>query len=141
MIDPGVFFLDVVSGTEAELIDWFAASFENHQARYSATREFDEMVLRGRFTNARRAHRAEPGPWPNLDGKKITWKNLRKIARPVTWQRSPDVASKEVPAAWSRGQKELVVRHCLKDVVELTLSDPATELTQPLQRQLLELLS
>lgn len=91
--------------------------------RYAATREFDEMVAKGRFTNARRAHLQEPGPWPHIPEQKFKWVNVHKAAVPV--DRSPDIASKDVPTAWSRGARSLVLTHLFKDVVQLVVSDPS----------------
>lgn len=121
---PGIFFCDCVTGTEEELVDWLAANFEGCEVRYSATREFDEMVLRGRFTNARRAHHPIPGSWPNVDGLDVKWVNIRKSQLPAPARR-PDCLSKDVPALWEKGSRSIVVEHCVNDVIELFLRDPS----------------
>lgn len=140
-MDPGIFFCDVVSGEEAELVDNFKTCFEDFEVRYAATREFDEMVLRGRFTNARRAHSTIAGSWPNLDSVSLKWNNRRKVLVPETWNRAADVLSVEVPAAWERGEGDCVALHCLRDVVELVLRDPEVEMTDSLEKQLVAIVS
>lgn len=54
----GISIRVLVSKSESELIGAFEEMVEERSlecARYGATRSFDEMVLKGRFTNARRA--------------------------------------------------------------------------------------
>jgi hypothetical protein len=133
--DPGILFAEVRSGTEMEIVQWLR-EFTGYEFRYLATREFDEMVLRGRFTNARRAHATRPGPWPNLNRAKIAWKNIRQMAGPKI-ARVPDVASKMVPRAWDRGLQSLVAVHCLRDVLENVLRDSDVHLSARLRKQLL----
>jgi hypothetical protein len=94
------------------------------ELRYAATREFDEMVAKGRFTNARRAHLPAPGPWPHIPERLFTWTNIKKELAAI--RRSPDIASKDVPEAWNRGQPEIVLTHLIKDVVELVAGDPTS---------------
>lgn len=95
------------------------------EIRYSATREFDEMVLRGRFTNARRAHSPVPGPWPNLDHLEVRWRNIRKVARPMPKapRSASDCASIDVPFLWPHDPLR-VAYHCGWDVLDLVRSDP-----------------
>lgn len=137
--EPGSIFVDVVaSDSEDDLLDYTAEMLWSTSARYIATREFDEMVLRGRFTNARRAHSKRPGRWPNLDDvTDIAWTNIRKFdLKPKTWKRPLDVESKEVPEAWEEGEKEIVALHCAKDVMEMFLRDPDVHLTKRLRNVL-----
>jgi hypothetical protein len=83
---------------------------------YYATRQFDEMILRGRFTNARRAHAPVPF-YPSMPGaERIHWLTLPKIDRPV---RQFDLPSKEVPKAWAKGQRVFVLSHLLRDMAEM----------------------
>ena len=89
--DPGVLTVEVVSGEESELIEYLSMRLEGSETRYAATREFDEMVLRGRFTNARRTHSPYAGEWPNLNGEAIEWRNVRKSHRRVSPQAFRDV--------------------------------------------------
>lgn len=101
---------------------------------YGATREFDEMICKGRFTNARRAH--EPVPFfPSVLGAdRIKWTNVGGTHDPIlTGLRGADCPSRDVPAllgyAPVGGGKKLpvdadrVMVHLLRDVVELVLTD------------------
>jgi hypothetical protein len=133
--DPGILYLETFSGTEEEIIREIG-SYAEYEIRYDASREFDEMVLRGRFTNARRAHRAVAGPWPNVDHLKIRWRNIRQVRKPLAWDRNPDVESKNVPEEWEKGNHLVVAEHCLRDVIETFLRDPEIKLSKPLQRKL-----
>jgi hypothetical protein len=119
----------LVEGDEPSLLDELATVLAGHRAvAYSATREFDEMILRGRFTNARRAHAPEPF-FPALPGAEgIGWRNL-KVGHPVT-RSATDLSGRDVPAAWgSERRRELVMVHNLRDVAELILvaGDPDAE--------------
>jgi hypothetical protein len=138
--DPGILFITVVSGTEKELME-FMEQFEDYEIRYSATREFDEMVLRGRFTNARRAHNKVAGKWANMDNAKVTWHNMRKEIGKSRLPRSHwDVESKNVPANWAKGNTEEVALHCERDVIELVLQDPDIHLSEELRADLIKIL-
>lgn len=90
---------------------------------YAATREFDEMIAKGRFTNARRAH--EPAPFfPPVPGAEmLPWRNLRKIPKWIIEERSGDFESKDVPAYLAAGRHEEVMVHLMRDVVNLILAD------------------
>jgi hypothetical protein len=84
----------------------------------ASRREFDEMVLKGRFTNARRAHLPEPGPWPHLkDAEKFRWVNLGAI--PKVTVRKDDILSQDVPDAWAKGYRTLVLDHLRWDLDDL----------------------
>jgi hypothetical protein len=85
---------------------------------YAATRQFDEMVLKGRFTNARRAHLPRPGPWPHwpILGD-FEWVNLGPI--PKLSSRPDDILSKDVPTAWAKGDRASVIQHLGYDLKEL----------------------
>lgn len=96
---------------------------------YGATREFDEMILKGRFTNARRAHAAEPF-YPALAGAdEFSWVNVGTDKPDV--HRAPDIESRWVPQVWEKGgreKRENVLIHNLRDVCELVLmGDEADE--------------
>lgn len=140
-MDPGVFWIQVVAGDEADLIDYLATNLEGRVLRYDATRDFDQMVLRGRFTNARRALNPEPGPWPNLDGADIDWLNIKKslTVNPPAARRE-DCASKDVPALWARGERDVVTTHCLRDAVGMVLQDPEVALADSLRERLMDLM-
>lgn len=118
---------------ERELIDELNVVVEY---RYTATRDFDEMVLKGRFVNARHGFAAVPGKWPHLNLGHQTWSNIRKYREPKRYKRPPDIEPKRVPEEWAKGNKDGVARHCLKDVMELILRDPWCRLEWPLRRQL-----
>lgn len=86
---------------------------------YGATREFDQMILSGRFTNARRAHLPEP-TWPAVDGaEELPWEN---VGISHHYERGPDVQSRGVSETLKRGEWEPVFVHLLRDVCELILS-------------------
>jgi hypothetical protein len=95
-----------------------------NEVAYAATREFDEMVAKGRFTNARRAHELEPF-FPAVPGAdKVAWRNLGgKIPDHISRYRSLDTRSAMVPHHISRGSYELVTVHLLRDVVQLIMWD------------------
>ena len=91
---------------------------------YSAgSRQFDEMVLKGKFTNARRAHELVPFypfmPW----AEDMDWVNYhRGIRSNINIQcRQRDVESKDVPLASHDGRIGLVLVHILRDVAEVIL--------------------
>jgi hypothetical protein len=145
MIDPGIFFVDVVaSEDEGELIEFVRENFEGgvtpYEFRYAATREFDEYVLREKFTNARRAHSPVAGSWPNLNGFKCEWRNIRKLLK-APEPRGADVASRDVPEVWKNGREKAVALHCARDVVELALRDPEAKLSPRLETELRRLLA
>lgn len=106
---------------EAELLAAVAEAVAGGPIVYAAPREFDEMILRGRFTNARRAHASAPF-FPAMPGaESVRWRNVRRDL--VSADRAPDVPSREVPARVEDGRDyELVLVHLLRDVVELLLA-------------------
>jgi hypothetical protein len=141
--DPGIFWAMVVaSENELALIEFMREFVYDGdlEIRFKATRDFDEMVLRGRFTNARRALSNVPGDWPNLNDEKITWKNIRKQLGEKLFERSEDCRSKDVPVLWAKGEKKIVTRHCLRDVIELFLCDPEVKLAKSLALKLKKIL-
>lgn len=97
---------------------------------YGATREFDEMISKGRFTNARRAHEATPF-FPSVpEADELPWRNVG-VAKSGNY-RAADCPSREVPVLIARGDVagwELVMIHLLRDVVDLILEagDPDEE--------------
>lgn len=134
----------VYSGTEAEIISILNRVLETVQPvlriSYHATREFDEMVLCGRFTNARRAHADHPGSWPHLPGG-LPWRNLRGNLANVGLEREPDLEGKDVPERWEKNEgtdRALIAWHCYKDVAQLLLGDPEADLTMDVWLNLAE---
>lgn len=122
----------IVSGEdEVDLLDETSKLLADaEKIIYSATREFDEMILKGRFTNARRAHlpAAAYPALPNAENFKwINAKNKTKLPRSEA-----DCISKEIPNAWARGEWEAVAVHNLRDVAELILlnGSPDAECTE-----------
>jgi hypothetical protein len=99
-----------------EEIAWLLFKKSVMTVYYSATREFDEMVLKGRFTNARRAHLPEPGPWPHLADLAVEWVNLKHIPK---IDRVGDISGKDVPAYWAAGKRAHVISHLKLDLEEL----------------------
>ena len=86
---------------------------------YRATRQFDEMILKGRFTNARRALAAEPFYNAMPDAEELVW-DCRKHDPGSEWQqpRIADIPSKDVPVHYELNPG-LVLIHLLRDVAEL----------------------
>jgi hypothetical protein len=89
---------------------------------YTATRQFDEMVLRGRFINARRELLVAPGPWPRLlNADACEWTCLRPLPNP-----DPE-GSRMAPTWYDSGDahlREKVRAHCLADVTRLMTECP-----------------
>jgi hypothetical protein len=109
----------ILDGTEAKILAVLGDCLALADAViYSATRQFDEMICKGRFTNARRAH--EPVAFfPAVPGAEdLAWYCERGD---MAWDRGDDVPSREVPAALKRGDREVVEVHLLRDVAELIL--------------------
>ena len=78
---------------------------------YQATRQFDEMILRGRFINARRELLDKPGPWPHLSfASRYEWVCLK----PDGWK-NPDQLSQHGPELYNT-DPDLVRAHCRVDV-------------------------
>lgn len=93
----------------------------NRVAVYAGTREFDEMILKGRFTNARRAHSREQ-IYPAMPGASgLVWKNIHRQASVTAsaLNRAVDTPSKGVNETWCSGDRDLVLIHNLRDVAEL----------------------
>lgn len=115
--------INLVEGTGQEIETLWEMSrvIKGRPVLYEATRDFDEMVLKGRFTNARRAHQLRPF-YPAMPGaNKLQWRNARKATtHALAGIRSPnDLPGKDVPKAWTDGRGIAVLIHNLRDVVEL----------------------
>lgn len=108
---------------------------------YCATREFDEMVLKGRFTNARRAHLPKrPKEWEGIEESLFAWRNIRREMRPAM-VRGVDVESRLVPEVWPEKEKEVLV-HLFRDVLDLVVRDPMTpELDEEAKREVEKLMT
>jgi hypothetical protein len=110
-------------GDETAVRNVLAATlFGANEVVYGATREFDEMICKGRFTNARRAHEPEPF-FPSVYGaERLSWRNVGPGKSGT--ERGEDCPSRDVPAllasrtedGWDR-----VMVHLLRDVADLVL--------------------
>lgn len=137
--------LDLLMGEEAELIAGLEKLLREMgrsvEIVYCATRQFDEMVLKGRFTNARRALSPVAGDWPHLPQNLGKWINIRKQMKLANLpNRVPDLPSKDVPARWDAGERKLVGLHCARDVAELILVDLNYQLPEWMRLELEKLL-
>lgn len=110
--------ITMVSG-DAPLLGVKAVLGRPRIVAYGATRDFDEMILKGRFTNARRA--AEDVPfYPALAGAdRYDWYNVGPAKSDA--KRAEDTPSKGVGETWSRGDQMLVFIHNLRDIADLIL--------------------
>jgi hypothetical protein len=90
---------------------------------YAATREFDEMIVKGRFTNARRAHEDVPFYPAAFAAESWKWRNLGPIPSHFRNMRVTDIPGKAVPGLMSAGKSDVVMVHLLRDVVTLILMD------------------
>lgn len=115
--------ISAASNDEEELVEWIESYLDGCTAKYNATRKFDEMVLCGKFTNARRKFAEVPGNWPNLTGADINWTNIHKTAMKAPC-RSFDILSKEVPNEWKKNRFSVdLITHSLRDVLELAVGE------------------
>jgi hypothetical protein len=88
-------------------------------ALYRATRKFDEMILKGRYTYARRGPAPEPFYPAMPDAEDMTW-DCRRPDPEGRWEslRDRELASKDVSDVY-RTNPGLVRVHLLRDVCEL----------------------
>lgn len=103
-----------------------AAELIGHRSvTYAATRQFDEMILKGKFTHARRAHADRPmyEAMPGASG--MRWRNMYKEVRQsnIGLTRGEDIESRLVPEYWCTDQREWILVHLLRDVLELVFAD------------------
>jgi len=94
---------------------------------YSATRQFDEMILKGRFTNARRAHEDRPFYPAMFRADDYEW-----VCHPHDERlpRGDDLPSKGISRVWEDPTRRIgVLVHNLRDVAELIVlhGDPDPE--------------
>lgn len=121
-LDGMLVLYDAEGDEESLLSDLGYLLAEAEVVAYGGTREFDEMVLRGRFTNARRAHLPEP-TWPAMRGaESVRWMNVGGARSGAA--RDDDVASRDVPRVMMSGSEgwERCAVHCLRDAVDLILT-------------------
>jgi hypothetical protein len=92
---------------------------------YAATHQFDEMILKGRFTNARRAH-SPVQIYPAMAGaNQRQWRNIyREVQKSsIGLSREFDIESKDVPLYWCTDKRNIILVHLLRDVLELVFVD------------------
>lgn len=103
-----------------------AADLIDHRSvTYAATRQFDEMILKGKFTNTRRAHADRPMYEAMPGASRRTWRNIYKdvLRSNAGLFREHDIASKDVPDYWCTDQRSMILVHLLRDVLELVFAD------------------
>jgi hypothetical protein len=113
----------LATNSEETLLAHVSNAIGSREVKYAATRQFDEMILKGRFTNAREKH-AENSFYPSMPfAEQMKWTNIYKrvaIVHQVAC-RTIDVESKNVPKMWAAGAHAIVLIHLLRDVCELML--------------------
>jgi hypothetical protein len=85
---------------------------------YLGSRKFDEMILKGRFTYARRGPAPEPFYPAMPDAEELTWDQYRTLPEPWRSLRERELDSRYVPEVYAR-EPDLVLIHNLRDVVWL----------------------
>lgn len=125
-LDGTIGLLDAEGRGEISILDGLSAEITSAgEIVYGATRQFDEMIAKGRFTNARRAH--APSPFfpavPGADG--ADWRNVGiEKSDAKRGVRGADCASRDVPELLRTGgmrEWQLVIVHLLRDVCDLLL--------------------
>lgn len=121
------FFFEVVTGNEEKVMEYVGELTAGKNIVYIATRDYDRMVLEGKWTNVRRAMATVPGTWPTVDH--MLWENLNKSkfyytadVNMLDYQKGFDVLSKEVPQVWHK-DPDIVVLHNFRDLLEMALRD------------------
>jgi hypothetical protein len=117
--------LELSSAGEEDLLSDIAKAVDTRQVLYRATRKFDEMILKGRYTYARRG--PEPVPfYPAMPGAEdLTWICERPDPDGFAEKlRERELMSKGLYDLWRRDDAvhDLVLIHNLRDVVELILA-------------------
>lgn len=122
----------VVHGEERVIDTLQRLADSGYDLRYSATHDYDEMVVTGRWLYVRRAPLERPGPWPHVED--ATFVNIRKVARQLDWKRGEDIASKDIPALWDHPDYDRAIAlHNFRDVLLLVASDPDVVLSEDSQ--------
>jgi hypothetical protein len=121
--------------TELEkLLDTNLPTGEKRVIHYTASRQFDEMILRGRFTNVRRAHEDKPFYPAMRDPDKYGWKNMALDKENTRTAPPDDIPSKDVPAYWARNEgkdREQVLSHLRADVEWMVKERSDTRILKP----------
>ena len=126
----------IISATEDYVMDAFVRDLDRYPKAericYFATRDFDRVVLEGRWVNVYRAHSELPGNWPHLDFDEgdEEWINIRGIfsesfihadrgAETIAEHKAAGLAIAETPIA---KQPESLLLRNFRDVVDVALS-------------------
>jgi len=110
------------TGSEIAFLAAVRGAIETKAVAYRATREFDEMILKGRFTNARRAHEDTPF-FPSMPGaEELSWRCYKPDG--LQFVRDHDCESRDVPLIWRQEPEAriVVMVHLLRDVCELIMA-------------------
>jgi len=106
----------------------------NNVVYMNSRNRFDEMVLAGRFINARRPLAKRCGPWPILEtDPKLIWKRIEDFRS--LYDRSDETFSWREAAKLSRAGDPVIAKHCYRDLVEnLCALNRVTKLNRELGR-------
>jgi hypothetical protein len=106
------------SDNEAEMIKWLENDIDELDSdlpiHYDSRNRFDEMVLKGRFINARRPLAEENGEWPIIRGSD-RWEQfycsgkLDRQFESYTWKQYPKMI---------REGDMRITEHCARDVIQ-----------------------
>lgn len=96
--------------------------YRSNEVVYAATRQFDEMIAKGRFTNARRAHEDTPFFPAVLGAEDMRWRNLGPIPDDIRKLRGEDLPSKGISQQIAQNWEGVAI-HLMRDVVSLILMD------------------
>lgn len=95
--------------------------WRSREVLYAATREFDEMIVKGRFTNARRAHEPKPFYPAAFGAETWNWRNLGPIPAGLRERREGnDLPSKGISQRMGDDWDGVAI-HLLRDVVSLII--------------------
>ena len=123
------------SDNEEELLKEFLRLCEgSSELAYLSYNRFDEKVLEGKWTTARRKKLDNPGPWPNVlvinSEFPWTWKmiNSRKNKRVTDLRDDENIDWKKVinfgPDLDDLEEVGELRNHCFRDIVDLAFTDP-----------------
>lgn len=107
------------AGDEEGFLTGVREAIESPRVVYRATRKFDEMILKGRYTYARRGPAPEPF-YPAMPGADALAWTCERPDPAGFWEsaRSRELASADVSEMYER-DSGLVLIHLLRDVCEL----------------------
>jgi hypothetical protein len=137
--DGGRITLVERTGSEEDFLTGVREAIRTPAVSYRATRKFDEMILKGRFTYARRGPAPEPF-YPAMPGAEdLVWVCERDLPEPWASLRERELASALVPETYAT-DPGLVLIHLLRDVCELIAAygEPDAECEAWLRRVLMD---